>query len=140
MSCSLDMTQCSSISGLVLSRYTYNSGTKNYDKTGDTTLTCSGCSFTANYMSDDGSYHVLYTDNDKFMVFSHSGGSLTYESENNTMPIQKHNLQTYQSMYRDLKGSSLVISPPSNSPFSWHDYDAGTKSYVFNYSIQVQSW
>ena len=66
ISCSLDMTHCSSMSGSVISRYIYNSATENYDKTMEEFLSCGFCQYVANYMSDDGSYHVIFVNNDQF--------------------------------------------------------------------------
>ena len=81
-------------------------------------------------MSDDGSHHVLYTDNRLIMVFKHSGGSLTYASEQSHAGLVSHKLNSSVVMYRNLKGStfSTSIIPGGEGVVKWN-YTSSNGTY-----------
>ena len=80
MACNLDMNYCSSVNSTtsVAVRYKYDGS--NYISEGTTTLTdCppGSCTIIANYITDDNSKQLMYTSNQKILVYSYSNGSIS---------------------------------------------------------------
>ena len=81
-------------------------------------------------MSDDGSYHVFYTSNNKILVFTHSGGSLTLSQQYTTGEIAVHTLNSSTRMTRGPKGSRLVVSASPGQRFGKLNFNTGTNRYT----------
>lgn len=138
LSCSLDLAYCSSLSSTnTLTRYTFNSATNSYDVSGTTALTCSGCSFIANYMSDDGSFHVIYTSTDKFHVYTHSGGTLTQTQDFQTDGLRMHVLNSSITMTNPPRGNFMVTNPAFTRRFQKLIFHTGNNTYTeeFGWSL-----
>ena len=80
MACNLDMNYCSSVNPSTSEAVRYKYDGSSYISEGTITLTdCppGSCTIIANYITDDNSKQLMYTNNQEILVYSYSNGSIS---------------------------------------------------------------